>query len=402
LVNSMRRHSPVLAAAITAAFALLSAAAPAGAQVFTNGPITVKQGAPGTVPWPVTQGGTWTFGLSDPIPAGSNAIGSVLADLRISGAAVSAANPIFAQITNLPNTQAVSGTVTVNQGTSPWAIAAASLPLPTGAATAALQSNVQSAPGTAATTLLGVQGATNGVPIPVTGTFFQPTQPVSSTTLATAANQNSTAAGTSATNAQGVQGVTGGVPLPIQGGNATAVKTDSSATTQPISAAALPLPTGAATATNQNTANATLGAPADAAYAGSGNASLVAALKGLYSIESQRSFTYTEYGYSAVGASQSLFGSPRSPAGYTRVNAWAGCTQSGASLLIQGSNDGFATTAMIVSSTAITANSTVASGTPVAAGASASAPVTFTTYRVTIANGATAGNCTLYSSLTTN
>ncbi len=48
--------------------------------------------------------------------------------------------------------------------------------------------------------------------------------------------------------AQAVQGITGGVPLPIQGGNATAVKTDGSAVTQPVSAASLPLPTGAATA----------------------------------------------------------------------------------------------------------------------------------------------------------
>jgi hypothetical protein len=36
-------------------------------------------------------------------------------------------------------------------------------------------------------------------------------------------------------------------PMPIEGGNATAVKVDGSAVTQPISAASLPLPTGAAT-----------------------------------------------------------------------------------------------------------------------------------------------------------
>lgn len=50
----------------------------------------------------------------------------------------------------------------------------------------------------------------------------------------------------------------------VQGGNtaivsaAGALKTDSSATTQPVSAASLPLPTGAATSANQATANASL------------------------------------------------------------------------------------------------------------------------------------------------
>lgn len=44
------------------------------------------------------------------------------------------------------------------------------------------------------------------------------------------------------------------VTLANTGANATAVKTDSSATTQPISASSLPLPTGAATSANQTTA----------------------------------------------------------------------------------------------------------------------------------------------------
>lgn len=44
-------------------------------------------------------------------------------------------------------------------------------------------------------------------------------------------------------------------PLAIEGGNATAVKVDGSAVTQPISAAALPLPTGAATETTLGALN---------------------------------------------------------------------------------------------------------------------------------------------------
>ena len=69
----------------------------------------------------------------------------------------------------------------------------------------------------------------------------------------------------------------------IQGGNSTAVKTDGSATTQPISAAALPLPTGAAQESGNLATIATVqGAQADAAYAGTGNSTIVAALKGIY------------------------------------------------------------------------------------------------------------------------
>lgn len=47
-------------------------------------------------------------------------------------------------------------------------------------------------------------------------------------------------------------------PLLIQGGNSTAVKVDGSAVTQPVSAASLPLPSGAATSALQTTGNSTL------------------------------------------------------------------------------------------------------------------------------------------------
>ena len=53
----------------------------------------------------------------------------------------------------------VSGTVTANQGTSPWVISAASLPLPTGAATSALQT-------TGNASLAAIQAAlTNPLPV---------------------------------------------------------------------------------------------------------------------------------------------------------------------------------------------------------------------------------------------
>lgn len=91
-------------------------------------------------------------------------------------------------------TQPVSGTVTANAGTGTMAVSAASLPLPTGASIAAKQPALGTA-GTPSADVLTVQGATS----------------------------------------------------------MTALKTDSSATTQPVSAASLPLPTGAATSAKQDT-----------------------------------------------------------------------------------------------------------------------------------------------------
>lgn len=91
--------------------------------------------------------------------------------------------------------------------------------------------------------------------ITVDGTFWQATQPISVAALplpsgaATAAKQPALGtAGTPSADVISVQGVT----------SMTALKTDGSATTQPISAASLPLPTGASTAANQSTANASL------------------------------------------------------------------------------------------------------------------------------------------------
>lgn len=62
----------------------------------------------------------------------------------------------------------------------------------------------------------------------------------------------------SVSNFPATQAVSGTVTANVQGGNSTAVKTDSSATTQPISAASLPLPAGASTSANQATTNGSL------------------------------------------------------------------------------------------------------------------------------------------------
>ncbi len=169
-------------------------------------------------------------------------------------------------------TQPVSGTVTV-AGTVPvsgtfWQatqpVSAAALPLPSGAATAAKQpalgtsgapsADVLSVQGSASMTALKVDASATTQPVsgtisiagtvPVSGAFWQATQPVSAATLplptgaATAAKQP--ALGTAGTPSADVLSVQGSTSM-------TALKVDGSAVIQPVSAAALPLPSGAAT-----------------------------------------------------------------------------------------------------------------------------------------------------------
>lgn len=113
------------------------------------------------------------------------------------------------------------------------AISASSLPLPTGAATSADQTNVQSSPGTSAGTAVTVQGSASGVALPISAS----TLPLPSN-AATATNQTNvqSAPGSSQTTALTVQGNASGIAIPV-------------------SASALPLPTGAATSANQTNAS---------------------------------------------------------------------------------------------------------------------------------------------------
>jgi len=124
-------------------------------------------------------------------------------------------------------------------------ISAASLPLPTGAATAAKQPALGTA-GSASADVITVQGVTSMTPLKVDGSGV--TQPISAASLplptgaSTAAKQPALGtAGTPSADVITVQGVT----------SMTALKVDGSGVTQPISAASLPLPTGASTAAKQ-------------------------------------------------------------------------------------------------------------------------------------------------------
>ncbi|MEE7463431.1 hypothetical protein MFUR16E_20410 [Methylobacterium fujisawaense] len=110
--------------------------------------------------------------------------------------------------------------------------------------------------------------------VPVDGSGV--TQPVSAAALPLPAGA-STAAAQGTGNAS-LASIDGKVPALVSG----RTPVDGSGVTQPVSAAALPLPAGAATSSLQTTGNTALGAPADAAYTGAGSSSIVAALKGLY------------------------------------------------------------------------------------------------------------------------
>jgi hypothetical protein len=150
---------------------------------------------------------------------------------------------------------------THEQGTA--AISAASLPLPSGAATAAKQPALGTA-GTPAADVISIQGVTSMTPVKVDGSGV--TQPVSAASLplpsgaSTAAKQPALGtAGTPSTDVITIQGAA----------SMTAVKVDGSATTQPVSAASLPLPTGAATAANQCGSSG----PCQVSATGSANAS---------------------------------------------------------------------------------------------------------------------------------
>lgn len=173
-------------------------------------------------------------------------------------------------------TAVISGVVPVSgtfwQATQP--ISAAALPLPSGAATAAKQPALGTS-GTASADVITVQGVASMTPLLVNGSGV--TQPVSGsvsvnnfTSTVSVVNWTSTVSfsvpqqvwqSTSGVYGSTVSAMIINTPSVAQSGtwtvqpgntaNTTAWKVDGSAVTQPISAAALPLPTGASTAAKQ-------------------------------------------------------------------------------------------------------------------------------------------------------
>jgi len=169
------------------------------------------------------------------IPAGSNAIGSVT-------------------VSNLPATQAVTGTFF--QSTQP--VSAASLPLPTGAAADGTDATGVTPPAGA----VGIRGWLSGIysklagtltvggtvavsgTVPVSGTFYQATQPVSASALPLPSGASTDA---SLTNGNQKTQVTALPSLPAGANAIGSVSVSNLPATQAVSAASLPLPTGAAT-----------------------------------------------------------------------------------------------------------------------------------------------------------
>ncbi|WP_298704623.1 hypothetical protein [uncultured Variovorax sp.] len=189
--------------------------------------------------------------------------------------------------------------------------------------------------------------------------------------VASGGGGSATAAGTNGTTAQAVQGINGGVPLPIQGGNATAVKTDGSATTQPISAAALPLPAGAATSANQTSEIAQLTAA------------------------NQRSALFADFTNQAVASSGTITGPWRdagaSPSPYTKFNYAFVSSQSGTAV-VQVSNDGTNSLTNIMTTTALSPTNNIVG----------TLPLTYRYYRVVLINGTTAANASVNTAFATN
>ena len=217
-------------------------------------------------------GAVSTISIGTPLPTGNNIIGHVVVDSGSLSAVVvtqSIGSNLHVDVDNFPATQPVSGTVAVSnfpatqpvslavapttpvtgtffQSTQP--VSAVTLPLPTGAAQDGTDNTGVSQPSSG----VGIRGWLSAIykaltgSIAVTGTFFQATQPVS---LAVAPTTPVTG-----TFFQSTQ------PVSLATAPTTPVTGTFFQATQPVSAANLPLPTGAATSALQQTMG-TAGAP---------------------------------------------------------------------------------------------------------------------------------------------
>jgi hypothetical protein len=192
--------------------------------------------------WSVGQSGTWTVQ-----PGNAANTTPWLTSLNAGGntATISAGGAL--KVDGSAATQPVSGTFW--QATQP--ISAASLPLPAGAAISAKQPALGTA-GTPSADVISVQGVTSMTALKVDGSAT--TQPVSVTSLPLPSGA-ATAAAQPALNGDG------GALAHVTNFPATQAVTGTFwQTTQPVSAASLPLPAGAATSANQPTINGDGGA----------------------------------------------------------------------------------------------------------------------------------------------
>lgn len=183
-----------------------------------------------------------------------------LGDIGVA-AAVSTSAPTYTNGTFSPLSLTLSGLLRVDGSGVTQPISASTLPLPTGASTSALQSTGNATLLTISgqlPTTLGAKTSANSLSVVLASD--QATIPVASTHDYA---QGATTAGEVGPLVQGA--TTSAAPTyttattnPLSLTTAGALRVDGSAVTQPISAASLPLPTGAATSALQTAGNATL------------------------------------------------------------------------------------------------------------------------------------------------
>jgi hypothetical protein len=248
-------------------------------------------------------------------------------------AAVSTSSPSYTTGTYNALSLTLAGALRVDGSAVTQPISASSLPLPTGASTSALQT----AGNTILTTISGQLPPSLGPAVmanslPVTIASNQTAIPVSGTV----ASSNAYAQGATTSGELGflMQGAaTSGSPTyttattnPLSLTLAGALRVDGSATTQPISAVALPLPTGAATSALQTTGNTTLSTisgqlPATLGPdAPSGSLSIVPATGAVFTTEASTSSTGTIVSVTASVTSTVLLAANANSKGFIIYN----------------------------------------------------------------------------------
>jgi hypothetical protein len=234
--------------------------------------VTVAGTGVATVSYSLTTNSSLTQ-ITSPLPPGPNAIGSITnTGFNVTGTLPAFAVPpsvmqsgawtvsLSGSSANIP----VSGTVAATQSGA-WSVAVGNFPT-SQAVTGKFWQDTQPISGT-----VGISGT-----VPVSGTFWQATQPISAASLPLPAG---------AATASGVAAVVTALGSPLQAGGAVSVSNFPASqavtgtfwqATQPVSAASLPLPSGAATAAKQDAIVTALAPQATAAK----QDSIIAALGG--------------------------------------------------------------------------------------------------------------------------
>lgn len=211
---------------------------------------------------PVSQSGVWTVGATISNFPATQAVtqsGSWTVASTQSGAWTTGRTWTLLNSTDSVDVGNFPSSFGATQSTSPWVvdgsgvtqpISAVSLPLPAGASTSALQTTGNSYLSSIDSKVPPLGQALAAASVPVVLTAAQ---------LATLTPLSTIAATQSGTWNVGLNAGANTIGKVDQGtGGASAWKVDGSAVTQPVSAASLPLPTGAATSANQVTANSSL------------------------------------------------------------------------------------------------------------------------------------------------